>query len=49
MMSFFLLLIARMISGTNLFLEKSPPPITFPALTTDILFFKFEFLKKDLM
>jgi len=42
-------LIAEIISGTNLFGEKSPPPITFPALAVDILFFNLELLKKDLM
>ena len=36
-------------SGTSLFFEKSPPPITFPALAVEILNFNFVLLKNDLM
>ena len=39
--NFFLFLIDFIQSGISLFSDQSPPPITFPALATDI--FKFFF------
>ena len=37
------LLIELIMSGNNLLSEKSPPPITFPALAVDILFLNLNF------